>query len=123
MISLLTIWLTTSIHYASALEKRDYSYLNDNHCTARYNCAGAQICGDHLCAPGEWEKLQAKLNAAQIGHQAGSNATKTNMPSLSTTTSVQSVPVVVCQSIKNILEGAGASSSLTAKVMADLGCT
>lgn len=113
----------TTVYPANALEKRDYTYLNDNHCTARFNCAGAQICGDHICAPGEWEKLQAKLTAAQLGHQGGRNATQAAVvPSTPTAPSTPTVSSSVCQSVKSILAGAGVSSTVMGKVMADLGC-
>lgn len=123
-ISTIVLASPLSLPIASALEKRDYSYLNDNQCTARYNCAGAQICGDHLCKPGEWEKLQAKLSAAQLGHEGGRNVTQTTTEPSTTTPSAptSSVPTSVCESIKNILSGAGVSSSTVAKVMTDLGC-
>jgi hypothetical protein len=60
---------------ANALIQRDYNYLNDNHLTARYG--ETAVCGDHMCAPGEWDKLQASLTAAQLGYQGGRNATTT----------------------------------------------
>ncbi|MGI0068937.1 MAG: hypothetical protein ACREAN_01630, partial [Nitrosopumilaceae archaeon] len=47
---------------ANALITRDYTYLNDNHLTALYG--ESAVCGDHMCAPGEWDKLQASLTAA-----------------------------------------------------------
>ena len=105
-----------------ALTQRDYNYLNDNHLTARYG--NTQVCGDHLCAPGEWDKLQAQLTSAQLGNQAGRNAGQTTTtPSTTTTpTTPTSAPPSVCDAIKNILEGAGMSSTVTAKVMSDLGC-
>ncbi len=54
----------TTISPANALIKRDYYYLNDQHLTARYG--NTIVCGDHICAPGEWEKLQVQLTAAQL---------------------------------------------------------
>src|SRR5690348_17613550 len=47
----------------NGLVKRDYSYANDQHLTARFG--NDKVCGDHLCAPGEWTKLQENLNQAQ----------------------------------------------------------
>lgn len=75
IVPLLTVTLTTTfttISPANALIKRDYTYLNDNHLTARYG--ETAVCGDHLCAPGEWDKLQQALTAAQLGSQGGRNA-------------------------------------------------
>ncbi|SHO45661.1 exported hypothetical protein [Nitrosotalea sinensis] len=57
------------------LEKRNYYYLDDQHLTALYG--NDKVCGDHLCAPGEWAKLQENLNKAQI-HP--SNNTKITIP-------------------------------------------
>lgn len=104
---------------ANALIKRDYYYLNDQHLTARYG--NTQVCGDHLCAPGEWEKLQASLTTAQLGHQGGRTTTPTTPPP--TPSSTPAVPASVCQSVKTILYGAGVPTATTAQVMAVLGCT
>jgi hypothetical protein len=103
---------------ANALIKRDYYYLNDQHLTARYG--NSVVCGDHLCAPGEWEKMQASLTSAQLGHQGGRTTTPTTP---STTPSTPAVPASVCQSVKTILFGAGVTTATTAQVMAILGCT
>jgi hypothetical protein len=68
IVPLLTVSVASTfsiISPANALTKRDYTYLNDNHLTARYGEIG--VCGDHLCAPGEWDKLQASLTAAHGG--------------------------------------------------------
>ncbi|MDE1769281.1 MAG: hypothetical protein KGI28_01840 [Thaumarchaeota archaeon] len=55
----------------ATLVKRDYSYLNDQHLTARFG--NSMVCGDHMCAPGEWSKMQEHLNQSQIVHGAGKN--------------------------------------------------
>jgi len=114
----------TTIPVSNALTKRNYDYLNDQHLTARYG--NTKVCGDHLCAPGEFEKMQAQLTVSQLGHQGGRNATQTAL--VPTTPAAPSapaptVPSTVCQPIKSILAGAGVSSTVMAKVMADLGCT
>jgi hypothetical protein len=107
---------------ANALIKRDYYYLNNQHLTARYG--NTAVCGDHICTPGEWEKLQSSLTAAQLGHQGGRNATQTAAtPSAPAPTPTPTEPASVCQSIKSILSTAGVSSNTVAKVMADLGCS
>jgi hypothetical protein len=114
---------------ANALTQRDYTYLNDNHLTARYG--ETAVCGDHMCAPGEWDKLQASLTAAQLGYQGGRNATQTSIPSTSTnSTTVPSTltppstaPASVCQAVQNTLNSAGVTPAAVAKVMADLGCS
>lgn len=106
----------SAIPASEALIKRDYSYLSDSHLTARFG--NTKVCGDHLCKPGEWDKLQAKLNAAQVGNQTTSNTT-TTMP---TTPSTTQTPSGVCQEIQNLLEGIGTSQSTISKVMTDLNC-
>jgi hypothetical protein len=120
---LLASTVVLTVPAANALIKRDYYYLNDQHLTARYG--NTAVCGDHLCAPGEWEKLQASLTTAQLGHQGGRNTNQTTTtPTVPTTpTTTPSVPTSVCESVKNTLNGAGVSSSIVAKVMADLGCS
>ncbi len=47
----------------SNLEKRSYYYLNDQHLTARFG--NTAVCGDHLCGPGEFARLQQSLNDKQ----------------------------------------------------------
>ncbi|MGI0073672.1 MAG: hypothetical protein ACREA3_07670, partial [Nitrosotalea sp.] len=95
-----------------------------NHLTALYG--ESAVCGDHMCAPGEWDKLQASLTAAQLGHQGGRNATQTGVPS-STSASSNYVPTgatpKVCDAVKNLLASAGVSSDVISKVMADLSCS
>lgn len=115
----------TFTNYASALTTRNFAYIHDNHCTVRFNCIGVpQICGNHVCAPGEWDKLQANLTAAQESHVKGINATKITLPSIVTpTTNATSVSLAVCDSVKNVLTGAGVPSTSISKVMSDLGCS
>ena len=62
----LVITLTlVSIPPSSALIQRNYNYLNDNHLTVL--TGNTKVCEDHLCTPGEWEKLQESWTAAQLG--------------------------------------------------------
>ena len=120
---------------SNALITRDYAYLNDNHLTALYG--NTMVCGDHMCAPGEWDKLQADLTAAQLGHQGGRNATQTSEvpatpppttpPSSTTTPPSTTMPTGVtpklCAAVKDILSSTGVSTSVISQVMADLGCS
>jgi hypothetical protein len=132
---------------ANALETRDFSYLNDNHLTALYG--ETAVCGDHMCAPGEWDKLQAALTAAQLGHQGGRTAPPTSTPSTSTapamnststapamnststapatapsaTTVPTTAPASVCQAVQSTLNNAGVTPDVVTKVMSDLGCS
>lgn len=125
----------------SNLVKRDYSYANDQHLTARFG--NDKVCGDHLCAPGEWTKLQENLNQAQIVHPP-TNSTKSVSLSTSTTVTtnatsqMQSPPVpptpapiptpptgpsTVCVKIKAVLADSTVPSTTVTRIMADLGCT
>lgn len=130
------------------LEKRNFDYLSDQHLTARLG--NNKVCGDHMCAAGEWSKLQENLNKAQIGHGSGKNITKTALPvtamnstssatkmnSTSSTTSTPSVqpipapiptppatPYSVCKAVKETLTNSTVSSDMVAKIMADLNCS
>jgi len=134
----------------SNLVKRDYSYANDQHLTARFG--NDKVCGDHLCAPGEWTKLQENLNQAQIVHSptntttkvvpVSSNATMTStnttMTGTNNTSQMQSPPVpptpapiptppsgpsTVCIGVKAVLENSTVPSTTVTRIMADLGCT
>jgi len=121
-----------AIPTANALTKRDCSsgyvpcYSDP---TARLG--NTAICGDHMCAPGEWDKLITALTAAQRSQQAGwtaahtatknSNATATYPPTPSTP--VTSVSPAVCNSIESMLTSAGVSDSIVTQVMTDLGCS
>ncbi len=53
-----------AIPSASALEPRNFQYLNDNHKTDRFP-GGQHVCGDHLCTPQEWSAMKANLGKAQ----------------------------------------------------------
>lgn len=82
VIAISTIMLAQSLptHVANALVTRDFSYLHDNHCTALYSCAGALICGDHLCEPGEYGKYIENMSKAQISQGAAAAAVIKSKP-------------------------------------------
>ena len=68
IIPLLSISATTAfvdVPSASALAKRDYYVLNDQHLTATYG--NSPICGNHICVPGELARMQQQLSQAQSG--------------------------------------------------------
>jgi len=127
----------------NGLVKRDYSYANDQHLTARFG--NDKVCGDHLCAPGEWTKLQENLNQAQIVHPS-TNTTKvtpvlsntTTMAPANNTSQIQSPPVpptpapiptpqiepsAICVAVKTVLANSTVPSTTITRIMADLGCT
>lgn len=133
------------------LVKRDYSYSNDQHLTARFG--NDRVCGDHLCAPGEWAKLQQNLNQAQIAHPSTNSTKSVSSPTITTnstqsvssptittnaTSQMQSQPVpptptpiptppagpsAVCVKIKAVLENSAVPSTTVTRIMADLGCS
>lgn len=103
----------STIPASNALIQRDYSYLNDNHLTVR--TGNTKVCGDHLCAPGEWDKLQTQINSAQLGNKTQSTTT-------TTTTTTASPSSTLCTMVKSALSSANADSSVTQKVLSDLGC-
>lgn len=139
--------LGQAIPVLGALEKRDYSYYNSQHLTARFG--NSMVCGDHICSPGEWSKMQVHLNQAQISHGSGKNVTKTTPTttvktnSTSSTTSVNAnstsvppvqptpvpiptptpVPYSVCNTVKAVLTNSTISSSVITKIMTSLGCS
>ncbi|HYL65904.1 MAG TPA: hypothetical protein VEU72_01980 [Nitrosopumilaceae archaeon] len=73
-VALTSTWETLPV--ANALTSR--SSFNDNHYTALYP-GGPRICGDHVCAPGEYDKMQQELSQAQMKGKAGSTSTQTMM--------------------------------------------
>ena len=134
--------LAQTVPTTSDLVKRDYSYNNDQHLTARFG--NDKVCGDHLCAPGEWTKLQDNLNHAQIVPPQ-TNTTKVvpisaNITTMTATntTQIKSPPVpptpapiptpkvepsTVCVAIKKVLANSTVPSTTVTRIMADLGCT
>jgi len=134
---LVASFVVMTVPAANALMNRNYYYLNDNPITAR--TGNTAVCGDHICAPGEWDKLITSLSSAQRGNQAGwtaksttttpansapttSNATAPTYPPTPSTPS-SSVSPAVCNSIENMLTTAGVSDSVVSQVMTDLGCS
>jgi len=130
---LVTSIAAVSIPAASALTVR--STFNDNHYTALYS-GGPKICGDHKCAPGEYDKMQQALAQAQMKGKTGSTVPSTPTPTTTPTTptpaptmpamngtSTTMPAMSVCDSVKATLTTAGISSTVMAKVMADLSCS
>jgi hypothetical protein len=118
---LMTSIAAVTIPAASALTSR--SSFNDNHYTALYP-GGPRICGDHICAPGEYDKMQQDLAQAQMKGKTGSTTPSpptTTPPMNGTSTTTPSMSV--CDSVKATLTTAGISSTVIAKVMADLSCS
>ncbi|MFZ1075913.1 MAG: hypothetical protein WAN47_00600 [Nitrosotalea sp.] len=105
----------STIPASNALIQRDFSYLNDQQITVRYG--DTKVCGDHLCAPGEWDKLQTSIANAQLGNQTGGkNATTTTMAPMASGTSS------LCTMVKAALANANASPTITQTVLSQLGC-
>lgn len=48
-----------------------------NHCTSSNPC-NFKVCGDHICAPGEFDQMNAQINQAQKGSAVSSNMTTTS---------------------------------------------
>jgi hypothetical protein len=65
-ITMTTTWET--LPAASALTQR--TNFNDNHYTALFS-GGPRVCGDHICAPGEYDKMQKELAQAQMKGKTG----------------------------------------------------
>ncbi len=103
----------STIPASNALIQRDFTYLNDQQKTVRYGETG--VCGDHLCAPGEWDKLQASIATAQQGKQTGNATTTTAAPMTSSASSL-------CTVVKSALANANTDSAMTATILSKLGC-
>lgn len=130
------------------LIKRDFSFGGNQHLTA--SSGNTIVCGDHICAPGEWTALQDNLNKNQIVH-SGTNSTHTMTMNSTMTTSTNStmqmsnstspipppypmpptpVPIptppsispVVCSKVKADLANSTIPLGVTAKILSDLGC-
>jgi len=65
-VALTSTWETLPV--ASALTAR--TNFNDNHYTSLYP-GGPRICGDHICTPGEYDKMQQELSQAQMKGKTG----------------------------------------------------
>lgn len=123
-----------TIPASNALINNSYdNYISDNQLTARYG--NTAVCGDHMCAPGEWDKLQESLTNAQLGYQVRNQTQPSTVPatppatssSNATTSTTPEMPTGVtpklCASVKTILSGTGISNTVISEVMADLGCS
>lgn len=71
IVSVVFVLMIITLPVAGALTPRNFEYLKDQQCTFRYSGCGAKICGDHVCAPGEWGKWIAQLLASQKGGRSG----------------------------------------------------
>lgn len=81
VISIMAILMTSALGQiipASGyqLEKRDFTILHDQHLTVR--TGNTMICGNHICQPGEWNKLTENLNTAQIAHGSAKHFPRTS---------------------------------------------
>ncbi|MGI0026683.1 MAG: hypothetical protein ACREAD_02440 [Nitrosopumilaceae archaeon] len=117
---LMTSIAAVTIPAASALTSR--SSFNDNHYTANYP-GGPRICGDHMCAPGEYDKMQEALAQAQMKGKTGTstpqgNMTQGNMPQMQNKLASSD-----CQKVQAALTDAQVNADKAAKVMAALGCS
>src|SRR5438445_10192124 len=94
--------------------------LNDSRYTASRS-GGPKICGDHRCAPGEFEKMQEALAQAQMKGKTGTTAPTTPTPTPPTTmpsmngTSTTMPAMSVCPTVKGTLINAGVPSTVIAK--------
>src|SRR6266850_1097403 len=89
---LLVLVLVTSI-LAPSVMIASAQYTPKNHCTSSNPC-DFQVCGDHICAPGEFDQYKAQVSQAQRGSTASSNMTSGNMQSGNMTTN-QSTGTVI----------------------------
>ena len=75
-----------------------------NPCTAANPC-NQQICGDHVCAPGEYIKMQQELAQAQIQSSQQQNPTGMKYPpGIQNTTSMQNTTSGVAESNQTVPE-------------------
>jgi len=121
---IITSIVAASIPAASALTARNT--FNDNHYTATRS-GGQKICGDHICAPGEYVQMQQAIDKAQMKGKTGTTVPTTPTPPTTTPamngTSTTMPAMSVCPTVKGTLINAGVPSTVIAKVMADLGCS
>src|SRR5690242_19606885 len=74
MAVLVASFVLVAIPQVSALTRNTF---DDSHTTARLG--NSKVCGDHICKPGEHEKMVENINNAQRNAQAG--GTNPSMPS------------------------------------------
>src|SRR5437867_13091942 len=112
---LVASFVLVAIPPASALTRNTF---DDSHTTARLG--NSKVCGDHICKPGEHEKMAEELNNAQRNAQTG--GTKPSAPSTPATSSTQTPSSNVCTIVKNALQNAQVDSTITTMVMSKLDC-
>src|SRR5713226_6782280 len=101
-VALTSTWETLPV--ANALTSR--SSFNDNHYTSLYP-GGPRICGDHVCSPGEYDKMQQELAQAQMKGKPGT--TPSTPPTTTPTTTTSSTSSAVCAAVKSTLTNANIS--------------
>jgi|GEM_PF-97338 len=94
VVAVLSIAFVITFQDANALTQR--SSFNDNHYTALYP-GGTRICGDHMCSPGEYDKMQQTLAQAQ---RHGITSTS-SIPTAQSAPQVQNVPQQTIQENKS----------------------
>ncbi len=119
VVLLLTVVLMASVAVSTipashALIQRNFNYLNDQQITVR--TGDTKVCGDHLCAPGEWDKMQQQIANAQFGNQTGKNGTS------STAAPATSSASNLCNIVKSALNNANVPATTTQEVLSKLGC-
>lgn len=65
LLSISAITAFADIPVVNALTQRDFSILNDQPLTATFG--NSPVCGNHLCSPGEFTRMQQELSQAQTG--------------------------------------------------------
>jgi hypothetical protein len=66
LLSISAVTAFVDIPSANALTKRDYTAPNDQPITAT-NGGNFVVCGNHICGPGEYARMQQELSQAQTG--------------------------------------------------------
>lgn len=86
VIFLVTSFLVSDMTSASAQSSKTY------HCTSANPC-NYQVCGDHICAPGEFAQMKTQNNQAQMGNKT--SVTSMNMTGGNMTTTSQSTGTII----------------------------
>lgn len=113
----------STIPTSSALMQGDFASQHDSHQTVL--TGNTKVCGDHLCAPGEWEKLQAQIAQGQLGNHTGNVTQTAKMPSTAATTTATPAnggSSTICTVVKSALANANVGATVTQKVLSALGC-
>ena len=66
LLSISVVTAFVDVPSVNALTKRDYTAPNDQPLTVTYG-GNFVVCGDHICGPGEYTKIQQELSQAQAG--------------------------------------------------------